>query len=715
MVGAALVLVLMGVAYVQWREAELLEVSSSYQNDALGWSFSQLETEHLRLRNQMQQALGSSAPLDTDALQLRYDIFVSRLGLVDHERAAHIMESRANYTGAIAQVRGFVAVADRYLGPQPSQTLTLDAVRTLLAQLDQLTVPLHDLSLGASHLLYERASQRNSAIREQSRLGIALTLSLSVLMLALAAIVLRQFRALEERRQSLERLAESLSRARLDAEAASRAKSVFLANMSHEIRTPFHGLLGMMSLLKDTQLTGQQKGYLNTARESAHHLLEILNDILDISKLESGKLQVVPETTDLMQLLTQVEALMRVQAQAKGLALQVQVAPDVPRWVRADPTRVKQILFNLLSNAVKFSGTGAVRLSVTKRDDVLAFAVADTGFGMDEDTQARLFQRFVQGDETTSRRHGGTGLGLEISRNLARLMGGDIEVDSTPGEGSTFTVTLALPAVAAPTEPPAAALAPPDSVGRRLRVLVAEDHPVNRAYMEAVLDKLGHDAIFSEDGEGAVHAARDHDFDVVLMDLHMPVMDGFAAARAIRALPAPRGRVPIIALTADAFQESRDLAREVGMDDFLTKPAHLPQLHAALQRYAGPSTPAARLEAPAHDDGELDRATMDDVSRLLTPARYAALLAEFFASPTLGEIRAAAQRGDGAKLRDHAHALRGAALSLGLRKVAEAAEGVRGAGTGLPRDVIGARIAELERHLVITHDLCASLGRLPSG
>ncbi|MBS0446098.1 MAG: response regulator [Proteobacteria bacterium] len=713
MVGAALVAVLLGVAYVQWREAELLEVSSNLQNDALGWSFSQLETEHLRLRNQMQLALADGEPIDAEAIQLRYDIFVSRLGLVDHERAAHIMEGRANYAEAIAQVRAFVAQADRYLGAGNREPLTLDAVRRLLPALDQLTVPLHDLSLGASHLLYERVSQRNSAIREQSRLGVALTLSLCVLMLALAAIVLRQFRALDERGRSLEELAENLSRARQEAEAASRAKSVFLANMSHEIRTPFHGLLGMMSLLKDTQLTAQQKGYLNTARDSAHHLLEILNDILDISKLESGKLQVAPEAVDLMQLLSQVEALMRVQAQAKGLALQMLVAPDVPRWVRADPTRVKQILFNLLSNAVKFSSHGAVRLAVSGGGHELRFAVADTGSGMDEETKGRLFQRFVQGDETTSRRHGGTGLGLEISRNLARLMGGDITVESSPGRGSTFTATLSLPPATPPAEPPAVALPADGEPARRLRVLVAEDHPVNRAYMEAVLDKLGHDAVFSEDGAGAVEAASRQDFDIVLMDLHMPVMDGFTAARAIRALPPPHGKVPIIALTADAFQESRDLAREVGMDGFLTKPAHLPQLHAALQRHAG-QAPLSAPAAPAPDgDAELDRATMDDVRRLLTPARYAALLDDFFAGPTLDALRAAIQRGDVAAMRDQAHALRGAALSLGLRKVAEAADALRH-GDAAPTETLAAGFAELERHLQITRDLCISLGLLRS-
>jgi signal transduction histidine kinase len=208
-------------------------------------------------------------------------------------------------------------------------------MRELLAELDTLSVPLHDLSLGASHLLYERVTQRNDAVRLQSKRGIALTVFQCVLLLVFAFVVLSQFRALLQRRARLEMLAERLSAARVEAESASRAKSVFLANMSHEIRTPFHGLLGMMSLLQETPLSTQQAGYLHTAKESANHLLAILNDILDISKLESGNLQVVPEPVDLARLVREVNALMRVQAQSKGLAMHVTMDPDLPRWVRA--------------------------------------------------------------------------------------------------------------------------------------------------------------------------------------------------------------------------------------------------------------------------------------------------------------------------------------------------------------------------------------------
>jgi signal transduction histidine kinase/CheY-like chemotaxis protein/HPt (histidine-containing phosphotransfer) domain-containing protein len=720
LMGLALALGLLGTAYVQWRQYDLLSGTTQYQNDALGWSFSQLETEHLRLRNEMQRASSQSIALPMSELQLRYDVFVSRLGLVDHERAAHIMQPQAVYGSAMAQARRFIDHADRYIGEKPQEPLTHAALQGLLAELDGLTVPLHDLSLGASHLLYERVTQRNEAVRLQSKRGIVLTVFQCLLLMVFGFVVLGQFRALQLRRERLETLAERLSAARIEAESASRAKSVFLANMSHEIRTPFHGLLGMMSLLQETPLSPQQTGYLHTAKDSANHLLAILNDILDISKLESGNLQVVPEPVDLARLVREVDALMRVQAHGKGLALQVRMEAQVPRWVKADATRLKQILFNLLSNAVKFTSAGTVHLQVEASPDEpgrVLFKVSDSGIGMDAATQGRVFQRFVQGDETLSRRHGGTGLGLEISRSLARLMGGDITVVSGLGAGSTFTVALPLAAVPAPVTPAGPALASESGGARSLKVLVAEDHPVNRAYLEAVLDKLNHAAVFAENGEEAVRAVQREDFDVVLMDLHMPVMDGFAAARAIRALPLPRGAIPIVALTADAYQDSQDLARQAGMDDMLTKPAHLPQLRDLLARYGGSGTlPKAAPARPAEGGGDIvDRATVAQFHASLSAQKYASLLSSFFDSQAgaMTRLRHALGTGDRASARDQAHALKGAALSLGLRAVVEHAEILRRAAADVQGPALDELLDGLERQLLITRDLCQSLGWLP--
>ena len=382
---------------------------------------------------------------------------------------------------------------------------------------------------------------------------------------------------------------------------------------------------------------------------------------------------------------------MRAQALTKGLVLRLELAADVPRWVRADATRVKQILFNLLSNAIKFSSVGTVTLQVGSRrgesaHEHVVFTVTNTGIGMTPELVERLFQRFTQGDSSRTRQAAGTGLGLEISRDLARLMGGDITVRSELGVGSSFRASLPLAAVAAPTARAAGdeSEAPGDT--RPLRVLVAEDHAVNRAYMEAVLGKLGHYAFFSADGDGAVRAvqaqAPGEEFDIVLMDVHMPGMDGFAAARAIRAMPVPRGRVPIVALTADAFHEARALARDAGMDGFLTKPAHLPQLREALARHSGARSAAPRepidiaaVTPLAEGRPALDTATIADLIKTLSAEKYAELLATFYRGreQTVADMRQAVAVSAQGMLLGLAHGLKGASASLGFGALAACA------------------------------------------
>jgi two-component system, sensor histidine kinase len=760
-VGGVLALVLLAIGYVQSQQYKLLSSASQYQNDALGWSFSQLETEQLRLLYQLQRYVHDSTARDAEQVQLRYDIFVSRIGLVDHPRAANFMRDDTSYLPALARVRAFVKSADQHLNRPGAPLMSVQVARELITDLEALNKPLHELSLGASHLLYQRVTDRNHAVRRQAGMSIGLTAFQCLLLLVLAFIVLRQLRALTERKLTLETLAETLSAARQGAEAASRAKSAFLANMSHEIRTPFHGLLGMLSLLDGADLSPQQASHIDTARESAQHLLTILNGILDISQLESGKLQVMPQTVDLPQLIAQVDALMRVQALGKGLNLQIDLAADMPRWVQADPTRVKQILFNLLSNAVKFTPAGVVQLSVSKRPahlnissqpeksgktatNWLDFKVTDSGIGMDTPTLSRLFQRFMQGDESPSRSAGGAGLGLEISRNLARLMGGDITVSSQLGTGSSFTASLPLPSLDAPaleSEHVHTRLLGPS---KRLRILVAEDHPVNRAYMEAVLEKLGHSAVFKVDGHGAVMAMQAQTpkaaFDLVLMDLHMPGMDGFSAARAIRAMPAPQGQVPIIALTADAFQESRDLASAAGMNSFLTKPAHLPQLREALEPFCYPSTGAdaphptlgLRQNLVGKDSVTttdnpavlVDTQVVTELQHNLSAAQYTSLLRTYFADKktVLTELHLAAAANNLHKLAQRAHALKGASLSLGLahtgqladqlQTIAKQTEAQPDLGTLSPQ--VQQLVQRIEQALNHSLTECVHLGLLPA-
>jgi hypothetical protein len=722
-IGFVLVLALAAVAYVQSRQLQLLNLTVQYQDDYFTLSLYQLETEYLRLRASWKEALDEKRLLDADALQLRYDIFVSRVGLMETERAVRVMLDRQDFDATMQRLRAFVRRADAYLGEDPAAPLTRESLRALEVELEALNMPIHTMSLEASHHVAQQVAQRHIAVRRHNQVAIALTMLLSVTTLVFAIITVRQMRQLDARRRGLEALAAGLREARRDAEAASRTKSEFLANMSHEIRTPFQGLLGMLSLLRDTGLEPRQLDMLRTATESADHLLVILNDILDMSKLESGTMALSPENVELERLVRDVEALMRPQAMAKGLALRIELDPSLPERAQADATRVKQVLFNLMSNAIKFSDAGSVTLrarletapvtveasGVDARN--IEFSVADTGVGMDEATLARLFQRFTQGDATRSRRHGGAGLGLEISRNLARLMGGDIRVTSTPDAGSTFVFSMPLVRAREAALAPAQALAPPAGPSHRLQVLVAEDHAVNRKYLAALLDRLEHDATFVDNGQQAVFAASERRFDIVLMDLHMPVMDGAEAAQAIRALAGPEGRVPIVALTADVFPETRARCLAAGMNDFLSKPVGVHELGALFARMfgmRGSHAMAAPSAAPA-DDELFDRGVLVGVRALMSHERFMSLLSTFFADAgeRSARMHEALRRGAVEDARQAAHGARGAALNLGLKALAEAAQQIHHGAPALVEHV--QRFDEL---LARTREACAREGWL---
>jgi hypothetical protein len=647
MISAVLVLAFAGVAWIQSRSIEFLRGSVEYKGGSIVWSFFQLEAEYLRFREALRRVRLEPATTSLEQVQLRYEVFVSRVSNISAKESGSISQLGGEGQRVMAQLDALVAETDKVLAqdiPSPPSSAELQRVQELL---DPLAEVLHDMSLQAQRHEATLVGLRNEAVEQQYRIGFGVTIFQGLLTLVFAVIVIRQLGALELRRCNLEELAGHLRQAQRQAEAASDAKSAFLANMSHELRTPFNGLLGMLSLLQSTPLTQTQAMQLRTARESGEHLLAILNDVLDISRLESGRLELDAQDIDLYRLVRDTESLMRVQAHTKGLELRIDLATQVPRWVHADAKRLKQILYNLLGNAVKFCDQGRVSLMVelppgsnTAAPGMVAvrFSVIDTGPGMDEATQARLFQRFSQGDATITRRYGGTGLGLEISRNLARLMGGDIHVRSTVGQGSCFTVDLPLPVVEAPAaaspEPmpqpenaagePLALAEPPQTSAEpvpRLRILVVDDHPVNRILMEALLEQLGHEVRLSENGAEAVEQAGREPFDLILMDIHMPVMDGLAAARTIRELPAPAGQVPIIALTADAFSESRDRVREAGMNDFLAKPVQLDDVRQMLRQHFSAAPAPAAATAPVPDSAGVIELADDLPSSATRPRR----------------------------------------------------------------------------------------------
>ncbi len=375
----------------------------------------------------------------------------------------------------------------------------------------------------------------------------------------------------------LKRDAQALAEARDAAEAANTAKSQFLANMSHEIRTPLNGVIGVAQALAQTELSAQQKEMLQLIHSSGQTLQVLLSDILDLARVESGRLELTPEPFDLGRAVREAAQLYEAMAGEKGLKLIVEIAPELDGWVVGDVVRIKQILTNLVSNAVKFTARGMVTLTalpVPDRDGrpMVRFTVEDTGIGFDAETRSRLFSRFEQADGAITRKFGGSGLGLAISHQLAAMMGGELDCESEPGGGSAFILTVPLPKAEAPV-----AVAPPVAdvtTSRHLRVLLADDHPVNRKVVQMILAQIGIELVETENGAEAVEAFRQSDFDIVLMDMQMPVMDGLLATREIRQWEAVAGLkpTPIVMLTANALSEHIQAGAAAGADRHLAKP-----------------------------------------------------------------------------------------------------------------------------------------------
>src|SRR5947209_6517653 len=477
-----------------------------------------------------------------------------------------------------------------------------------------------------------------------------------------------------------------LVRAKEAAEAGARAKSIFLATMSHEIRTPLNGVLGMASLLREGRLTQEQRRNVDAITSCGDALLHIINDILDLSKLEAGMMEIEDAPFDLPALINSAMNVTRGAATNKGINIEVQMDPDLPRIVRGDRNRLRQALLNLLSNAVKFTAAGKVVLRATLTPaNQLRIEVADTGIGIPDEARDRLFKEFSQVDASISRRFGGTGLGLAITQRIVQAMNGQIGVESEPGKGSCFW--FELPIVAAPDavlpEPPTKekrALPVPVSAiavdGDSLpvaarsaggwRILVAEDMAVNQMVARGLLEARGHSVDVAADGAEAIAKAEEDDYDLILMDMQMPRMDGLEATRMIRARGGKLARIPIVAMTANAFGSDEAACIEAGMNDFIAKPIDAEKLDDTLNRVMSGRSAAATQAR--------------DIARVFNPAPLDALRQQLGAAavedvieccklevpPLLGRVESCVAHGDIGELGDLLSALGSALSNLGF-------------------------------------------------
>jgi len=696
-----LAIVLLGVlAYVY---SDISKLYSSLENgirENAMWSVYQLDREARRLQETSTIML-ARGDLDVNAfkaLSLRYDILYSRMSMLEKahfESNFHVDETvKLLLFGIQRTVYGNAALFDRIASTGIVEQAALEAAQP---EFEALTVNTERLlTYTNSTRSIDRANARNEiiALERKSALLIAL---LVVIVAALIFTLRRQLKAVRAAGLSLETMATSLDRAYKAAEAGNRAKSQFMATMGHEIRTPLNAILGMAELLELEKLPYESRNNLRTIRKSGEALLDIINEILDFAKIEHGKLELEPRIFDLQACAEHAADLMRGRATDSGNRIEVEL-PDtwIAPYVWSDPTRLRQVILNLMSNAVKFTTNGVIRLRISEKmagDQLrLRFEVSDTGIGIDEAGLEKLFQPFSQVDASISRRYGGTGLGLTICKEIIERFGGQLGVKSAIGKGSTFWFEIpAEPSDIAPTcsaaRPDAAVIAPPS-----LDILVVEDNLVNLQVATKFLGHLKQNVWVAENGKIGLEVAASKRFDVILMDMQMPVMDGIEATRLIRSGAGPSTSTPIFAMTANASDEDRQKCMDAGMNGFQSKPislGHLKRLLSTLdlanQTAIVPTPESASI--PPSQDLTAFGLRKAEIVEALGEDDFAELRQTFLEDTRgiLGGLQSALEGsgsggGGGEDVDRLLHTLKGAASNMGFADISARSQQLRGEG-----------------------------------
>lgn len=689
------------------------QLQNGIRENAL-WAVYQLDRETRALDHAVADLLRQEVPPAGayDDIALRYDILYSRADTVRHTEFSEYFSSDLTVgqrmDAIFAEIRSHAALFDDYRqGKLPRR----DQLANLDSDLRRLAAETSDLLIYTNNRLSEERADARSAVMQLERTSVAMLILLLASVLFLVVTLRRQLRSVRDAGLTLAAMTEELTEAYEAADAGNRAKSQFMATMGHEIRTPLNAILGLAELMELSNLPADARANIRTIRASGEALLEVINEILDYSKIEHGKLELEERVIDVRGLAETTVDIIRGRANEHNNTIRLDV-PDTlhASVVRTDPTRLRQVLLNLLSNAVKFTrdGTVTLRLREFYRHGVLMlrFEVEDTGIGIDEAGLAKLFKPFSQVDASISRKYGGTGLGLTICKQIIEKLGGELGMSSTVGVGSIFWFELAVTAAELPDVRRDGAGGDAQRPLPRLRILLVEDNVVNQQVASRFLERLGQDVIIAADGREAVVISEAEQFDLVLMDMQMPVMDGIEATRRIKMRGGPTSWMPIVAMTANASDDDRRRCLEAGMVAFESKPVTMDRLRNVILEFS--PTSAVRT-APAEaapslalvEEEALPTVTGLDVLRhaelvdALGEDIFRELVESFFddAIGLLTDLHAALDHGAHEEIDRLLHTIKGAAVNVGLADIATKANALRN------REPTPAEVADLSQEI----------------